>query len=491
VAVARVLGPEQVGYYNFVLWLVTMIALLGMAGLPAATSRYVADPLHRGCLEEAWGIFRYLARLQLISATVITAAGIPLAALLSPPGHRDYTVLAMLAILPSMLTSVATNGNFAADAVRWNIIPSVISMAFNFVGVVISLWLGWNLVGLVAVLLVTRIIDCGIRFWGVRQVYLARGILNPRIFLPRKGLQPPLEIRRRALKFAGETLTMQLVETFLWNRAQLLFLRAYSPIQEIAFFTLGFNLAERMLMLPQSFAHAVGLSMLFKAGQGTAAVGPMAGGAIRYLWLMAIPMFLGLGLLSAPFVQVVYGDRFAPAALPMTIICVSNIMRLTVVPLRSLAMAADNQRFIVWWSMVAAGVNLGVSYLLIPRYHAVGAAFSVVAAQAVALAGIWIFSRKRIGLQVSRAALIRLVGAGALMGVVVWAMTLVLPGWMVLILAPPAGAAVYLVGMWQLGALQELDYQRFGKLTQKLPARWRPAADLLLRTVCRTPAQAM
>jgi len=48
VAVARAMGPEQLGYYNIVTWMASMAGWIAAFGIPAATRTFTAEAMGRG-----------------------------------------------------------------------------------------------------------------------------------------------------------------------------------------------------------------------------------------------------------------------------------------------------------------------------------------------------------------------------------------------------------------------------------------------------------
>src|SRR5579872_3068488 len=63
VAVARVMGPERLSYYQFMVWLTSITISVGTFGLPTTTRKYMAEYLNRG--EPGVARATYLATLKL------------------------------------------------------------------------------------------------------------------------------------------------------------------------------------------------------------------------------------------------------------------------------------------------------------------------------------------------------------------------------------------------------------------------------------------
>ena len=48
IAIARTLGPSKMGYLIYVQWIVQVVGAIGSFGIPATTSKYMAEFLGRG-----------------------------------------------------------------------------------------------------------------------------------------------------------------------------------------------------------------------------------------------------------------------------------------------------------------------------------------------------------------------------------------------------------------------------------------------------------
>src|SRR5262249_48337432 len=172
--------------------------------------------------------------------------------------------------------------------------------------------------------------------------------------------------------------------------------------------------------------------------------------ALRALLQVAIPLAVGIGLLSEPIVALVGGREYLPdSAVALSIlICYlpfSYANGLT----QYVLIAAGKQRMLTGAFAVALVFNLVANLLLTPRFSYVGAAWVTVASELVLLvpfrmaaAGV---TRGVSLVQEARTPLL----ATLLMAPGGWG----LPDALHPIAAIPAGAAVYLLALWSLGGI--------------------------------------
>ena len=64
IVLARVIGPKDLGYFNYVMWLGNVSGVIGSLGIPMATRKYMAEYLGKGQPGIARAIFFRALRMQ-------------------------------------------------------------------------------------------------------------------------------------------------------------------------------------------------------------------------------------------------------------------------------------------------------------------------------------------------------------------------------------------------------------------------------------------
>jgi hypothetical protein len=117
IIVARVIGPQRLDQYNFVMWLTTVTTAVGSFGLPATIRKYMAECLNRGDPGIARSIYRMGIQVQTLISGSITAVGL-LLVLLSDPSQRVISGLLVLTVMPRMIVTVPSQANNAAELIQ-------------------------------------------------------------------------------------------------------------------------------------------------------------------------------------------------------------------------------------------------------------------------------------------------------------------------------------------------------------------------------------
>ena len=466
VAVARVLGPAKLGYYNYVMWIAAMAGWIAAFGIPAATRRYAGEAYGRGDYAQARLIVRITFRIQAWFAVVATIIGAAIVLFVVPRGHRDYATLAVLSIFPYLLMSIPSAAITATEDVLPNVKASVFSTSTNLVGVVLTLVLGWDLVGLAGTILAARTIDWIVRHIFFRRIYAALPIEEGVVQLDK-------ETRRRMIRFCWQATALTALQIVVWERSEVLFLEHYATILDIAFYSVAFNISQNLLLLPRVASMATAATLNVQQGRDPSETVPVAIGTTRVLAVVCTPACFGLAALGGPLIHVMYGNRYL-AAIPLLILLASTtIGKALQLPARQLLMATEHQGSLVVWSVVLAVLNLGLDFLLVPAKGAMGAAIAMSTVQVLGVISVWWIVARIFRVSLPLAKFVRLLVASAIMGGAVYGLAVHLPPLIALLVGAPVGVVLLVILLRVLGCLDPRDEAPLKAIQRALPVRLR------------------
>ncbi|MBW3653223.1 MAG: polysaccharide biosynthesis C-terminal domain-containing protein, partial [Actinobacteria bacterium] len=114
-------------------------------------------------------------------------------------------------------------------------------------------------------------------------------------------------------------------------------------------------------------------------------------GLLLLLGLLALPAAVGTVLLAQPLVSLLVGSGYEEAVTPLRILSVAVLFSFVNPLFTNILVAADLQRRMLWATLVAIVVNVGLNLVLIPAYTYNGAAAATVASEAVAvtIVAVW------------------------------------------------------------------------------------------------------
>ena len=463
VTVARVLGPELMGQYNYVLYFAAVLKMVAEAALPATLRKFAAEFVGRGDYTTVRALVRHGNRTLTKLGGAALLVGLVVVHAAFPPGQKLVASLAVLSIFPAMLSSAPSGALMATENLRHNVTASVSGIATNVLSVTLSLLMGWGLAGLTASLLLARAVDCAVRFALFRRVYSK---------LPGSTHGGPLErsLRSRMVRFAAHQLLLVLLYALLFDRMEVFFLKGLAPSREIAFFSISFTLVFYLLQIPNNLAGSASASAWVQQGRSPEEAVRTTATATWFVMLLAAPALFGVAAVSDPLLRLVYGSRYLPAIPVLTVLSILSFGMAASQPTQYLLVGAERQRFYILWLGLAGLVSVAANLLLIPRHGAVGAAVAKGAGGLFGAAGFltYLVLVFRVTLPWRRIAKL-LVACGA-MFVCVRLVERWLPPLPGLLLGIPFGAAVFFVLARWLRFLDAADRNRLRKLERLMPS---------------------
>ena len=460
VAIARVIGPSRLGYFNLIFWLTSITCSVGSLGIPLTTFKYMGEFLGGGKKELARAVFFYNLRAQTVIACVLTAIGMIAAFILVDPAYRVCSILLVLSMVPNMITFVPSQANSAAEDSALNTRGAFVGAIVYVVAVAASLLLGWNLVGIAAGVLLYRTAELAVK---------TVPVLNSMKLVSRITL--PLEIRKRMFSFSGLSTGLMILQIVIWDRSDIIFLKLLQPdIRQLAFFSVCFSVADRLMRMPQTFANALSATQMAEYGRDKERLFRMTSKASTYVLLGALPILIGLACIGGPFVRVMYGPQYLPAIPVFIVVALLSIPRAILTPAQTLLYSAEDLGFVLKWGCMAAAINVLLDLALIPSHGALGAAWANGVAQTFAAVTIWGRVLVRYPVRIDMPVLLRLSAATLAMAIVVLGIVATpFDPLMKLSVAVPAGAIVFLVTSRMFAVLQKDDRRLLLQLSALLP----------------------
>jgi O-antigen/teichoic acid export membrane protein len=460
VVIARVIGPTRLGYFNLIFWLTSITCSVGSLGIPLTTFKYMGEFLGGGRKELARAVFFYNLWAQTLIASLLTAIGMIAVFTIVYPEYRSCAVLLVLSMVPNMITFVPSQANSAAEDAALNTRGAFVGAMVYVVAVAASLLLGWNLIGIAAGVLLYRTAELAVKIVPV---------LKSMKTVPRVPL--PAEIRKRMFSFSGLSTGLMILQIVIWDRSDIIFLKLLQPdIRQLAFFSVCFSVADRLMRVPQTFANALSATQMAEYGRDKDRLFRMTSKASTYVLLGALPILIGVACIGGPFVRVMYGSQYLPAIPVFIVVTLLSIPKAILTPAQTLLYSAEDLGFVLKWGCVAAAINVLLDLTLIPSHGAIGAAWANGVAQTFAAVSIWGRVLVRYPVRIDMPVLLRLVAATFAMAVVVLGIVATpLSALMKLGIAIPAGAIVFLVTSRLLMVLQKDDRRRLLVLSTLLP----------------------
>lgn len=485
VAVARVLGPEKVGYFSYLLWAVSAVTTAASLGVPGATRKFAAEYFGAGRIRAGLDVFGRTWRVQAFTAVAVAGAALAVVLAVIGPEHRLFAALGALAVAPTILLEIPTAASAAAQQHRAIVIPAVISSTLNLVGVGLCLVLGWDLPGLAASLLLARILDMVLR-----RLFFARVAAGLRASAAGRP-DPPAEAAdsARIRRFCLHAAVLQVLYLVVWDRSEVFFLERFCPIQQVAFYAIPFSMTSQALIFARTFSATASVNLMTKVASRTEAARAQTALILRYLFVFIMPLLFGLAALSYPIVRTFYGSAFEAAAPVTALLAVSSVARAALTPLMFTLAAFERQGRAIAVTLACAVLNVALDVALIPSHGALGAAVANGIAQLAAACGIYTYLTRSMGITLDPGRLLRVAAAAAGCVLPAAALSFTAPPLVALAAGFAAGVALYPPLLKLCKAPAPGDGDRVSEVVPLLPAPLRAPAARVLEWVTRPAAQ--
>jgi len=384
IAAARFLGPSLFGRQSFIAFVVFGLVALLTGGFPSALTRYVGDAVGRGDRSALTGLLRWSWWLEGAAALVggMTLLVIALA------GATPQAAWIFAALTVAVLVMARVPASFLNGLQRWRE-PSVVGLAAYFAGTcvtVIVLAAGGGIAGMFAVEACTGLL---VLVWNTR---IARRF-TPTGVSPRLARRDLNALVRYALLMSGSIVLTVIV----YRRSEFLFLNHYSTNIQIALYSVAFSAAAALLALPQALAGVAlpAIATLWAAG-ALDRIRAGYGRAVRLSLLVAFPLTAGALALGPESLRLIYGGGFGSVG-PVLLILIIPMPLFAVVAFSNALLAAIGRlTFPLLVGLVAALVNIGLAFALIPDYGAKGAAIANSTAQITAGLPVLIYAQRLV-----------------------------------------------------------------------------------------------
>jgi len=463
VAVARYLGPQKLGYFSYINFFVMIVTRTSGSGLAGATRKYMSEFIALDQMGAARAVYNLAYRYQLLGAVLITVLGLAFVAIWGDPSYKLMSYLLILSIIPGVMSWVPAQANSAFEDVSKNTLSAFGYLIAYAIIITLTIHFHWDLVGVASAALISRTVE----------VILRTIPLNAKLrTLPLEKLES--EVVDRIRTFCLQAIGIQLLMSVVWDRSEMVFLRAFSSLEQIAFYSISFSLAANLLIVPRTFGSATGISLMVEAARDPDRIDSIVKNSCRYLLLVVFPVHLGCAAITSEAIRFVYGTKYVGAIPVLIIASILSIPRAFQEMPDILLKAADRQKQLFLWLVVTGVLNIALDAALVPHYGAVGAAWGNGISQAFGIVAMWKQAQRAYRFSLPMQSAIRLGVAGTVMAIIAYGVGRIIPGLPGLIVAVVTAIPIYLGLVRLTRGLESSDRLRLMPLVQRLPGSVRP-----------------
>jgi O-antigen/teichoic acid export membrane protein len=483
IVLTRSLGTEQYGIYSYLMWFLSLVAVIIDLGATQMAKRFVAEALGAGNTYEAKGFVRLTLMLRggaaLFVSLMILGSSRYWTSLSGIPGNQIYFVIIAFAVLPHGLNYALISIFAGFQKFDYGAYVTLGTGPLRLVLIIVLIALGFGVRELL--ILHTAILVLGV----VVGLILLHRLIPLKELFPRSLLNTAT--KKRALQYALTWAGILGVDYLAYNQAAVFFIGLYCPVDEVGFYNLATRMSSMLMALLPSVLAAVLLPAIAEQfGKGDMGkIRTIYLASARYLMMVALPLAAGGIALTSPIITLLYGVDYAPAIILMQIV----ILPLAIFNIGHAAGAVifgiNRPGFILKVNIILALVTIGLSLWLIPRYGVLGAAVAGSVPQVLNVAlGINFVSRK-IGATWPWRDALKITLASSIMGLAVYA----LQGRLGVVLSVgvgiPLGVVIYVLAILVFREIRNQDLVLLKGIENSLPLLLRKCYAPLIRLVER------
>jgi len=464
--VTRLFPPEDYG--NYVLVMATVSILTTIVGwLSMSIVRFHPAYERDGRLPEFYGAVIKWLLISIVALAAISVVILLTARAYVPIQLHHLMLIGILAFVLSAGFVVLQSFLRIRRQVSWYVGFSVWkSIAAPGIGIGLVLILHYGIEGLL---------------WGS---ILATAVVTPLLWKISLG-KTPLKIRRFSTGLTKEMakysfpLVVGNLAAWILSLSDRYILEFSRGAGEVGIYSIGYRISESSILLITSlYAFAFNpVAIIIWEKQGRKASQEFLYRGTRYLLLLCIPAVVGISVLGEPVVNVLAAPEYYEGAKVIPLVALGGLF-LGLQQRFSAGLSFYKKTHLLMFCIIAAGLlNLGLNFVLIPKYGYIAAAATTLVSYAFLLLLMVPTSRRFFAWKFPFKSSAKAACASAIMGAMVYPVgnSLTASPLVNLIVSIPLGVAVYAVVLFLVGEIQPNEKQAVKQVVARyLPGRLTP-----------------
>jgi O-antigen/teichoic acid export membrane protein len=361
---ARYLGPERYGTISFAIAFIGLFSILMDIGIQQLALREIA--------RDKSLVDKYLANAIVLKAllSVITFAIIALT--INILKYPDITVKVVyiialstiLASFSSMLSSIFQ----AFEKMEYSSVGSILGGASMLAGGLFAINRGFSIMGFALIYVFSN------------SIVLIYNIIITRKF----EIYSHIEINYRFIKsLIRRALPFGIGGIFLvyyvWIARVLLSMMVNN--EAVGYYTAAYNLMASLNFVPSAFVAALFPLMAIFFKGSTKSLDKVFRIGIKYMYMLALPMAVGVNLLGNEIITLIYGTKFLPAVMALDILIWAEFFIFIDILLGQMLISINKEKITMINAGLGAALNIGLNLALIPKLGIEGSSFATLATE--------------------------------------------------------------------------------------------------------------
>lgn len=371
IILARVLGPEGLGKYSYILAIITVLTVVASLGLPTINARLMPVYISDDNWAAARGLLRWSNIIVFVIGVIFIILVIFFSIVFEEVGNREVYYWAAPLII---LTGFSNLRQRAIQAFHHPIISQLPELLFKHLTFIIIcgglLMIGHPMLGEVENVMALWFVSVIVSFLS--------GVILLRLYSPPHLIESKhIYLTSQWTSIAWPILLADLFGVFLGN-IDTIMLGSLRTADEVGLYQIALRLSGVLLILlgASNWVLAPWFSKLHAANEIERLQGVVTK-TTRVIFVINIILFLPLLIFGEQLIFILFGSNFSGAYNLLIILCIGQLINIGCGPVVNLLAMTGAQRQLAIGVGISAFANLILCACLIPIYGAFGAAVSV------------------------------------------------------------------------------------------------------------------
>jgi O-antigen/teichoic acid export membrane protein len=449
----RILGPEGAGKYGFAIVVYVFLEIVTNFGLNTLLTREVSkDRTQSNRYLSNTAVLRLIILLGITPLLIVFL--VAWRSFFALPDDTTVTILLLtLSLIPSSISAALSSVFLAYEKMEY---PAAITTVTTIIRVslgVVVLLMGFGIIGLASVAIVTNIITALILLY----------LLGNLFFHPRLEFDPGFN--KEMVGTSYPLMLNHLLATLFW-RVDVTLLQPMKGDVVVGWYTTAYRFLDGLNIIPSTFTVAIFPIMSRYAKEAREALVRAYTTSLKALILVSLPVAILTTFYAEEIILIFGGPAYLPhAAIALRLLVWSVPFGFINSVTQYVLIAIDRQRFLTGAFVLGASFNLVANLLLIPAFSYQAAAVTTILSEIVLLLPFYYGVRKYLSSIPWLSLTWRPLLGTLLMGAFLWLLRD-----LTFLLLIPASLAIYLGCLILIGTFTQEDISLMRRL---LPARLR------------------
>lgn len=389
--VARI-GVEEYGLLSLGFAILSFAAMFASFGLSAAVARYLPVYIARRDYGSLRGLLSFSTKALVVLGLLVGVVVFLASDWLALQVFRDARLALVLKVFAFAVPFLALSDLFSGalqglqQPKRFAVVKYFAESAFKVIGTVLLVLLGYGFFGAVAVYAASYAVSFALGFYFVEKAFPFAKFV-PRASLPVKewlGYSLPLV----AAGFFG----------FILGWTDSIMLGALKDAAQVGVYNAAFPTAAMLFVAPTAigvFYFPIASSLLAKKkAQELQRVHAIA---TKWTWFLCLPVAFAFLIFAPQVLAILFGSEYVAGATALAVLAIGFLANSVFLTSASVAMALGKSRVVLYATVGAALLNIGLNYVLIQAWSIAGAALATTLSLLAANAAYGVVAYKSTG----------------------------------------------------------------------------------------------